>query len=98
MPLPGSLRAVLDSFLEALQNPAYIKDSQHRWVAVNDAYCVQAGQSREQLLGKRDADIYPAEFSAINEEEEKQILARKGLHRSERQILDASGALWEVWF
>ncbi|NJN45253.1 MAG: PAS domain-containing protein [Candidatus Competibacteraceae bacterium] len=48
---------LLEGLLNALPDPVILKDAEHRWVIVNDAFCAVANQTREALLGKSDYDF-----------------------------------------
>lgn len=52
-------RDLLHNALNALPDPIFMKDREHRWVAVNDAFCRLLGSTPEQLLGKSDYDFVP---------------------------------------
>jgi PAS domain S-box-containing protein len=51
----------LDSVIDSVSDPIFVKDRQHRWTMLNDAFCTFIGLSRENLLGKSDYDFFPAE-------------------------------------
>lgn len=62
----------LVEILEALADPVFVKDENHNWVLVNDAFCRFLSLPREKLLGKTDFDYLPAAeaevFWAIDDE------------------------------
>lgn len=47
-------------FMQNVPGLAWIKDGQGRYVFANDAFAKAAGQTASTLLGKTDADIFPA--------------------------------------
>jgi two-component system cell cycle sensor histidine kinase/response regulator CckA len=49
-------RNFLAQIINAVPNPIFVKDRQHRGVLVNDAFCRLTGLTREQLIGKADHD------------------------------------------
>jgi PAS domain S-box-containing protein len=49
----------LDKIINSVGDPILVKDSQHRWVLLNDAFCEFTGFPRETLLGKSDYDFFP---------------------------------------
>lgn len=56
----------LDRVLNALSDPIFVKDQQHCWTMVNDAFCLLMGQPREELLGKSEQDfLSPAEATVL---------------------------------
>ncbi|WP_028582367.1 AAA family ATPase [Desulfogranum japonicum] len=55
----------LDRLLNALPEPIFVKDRNHRWELLNDAFCAFVGLSREELLGKSDYDFFPKEEADV---------------------------------
>ena len=51
----------LDALISAIPTPVTVKDREHRYVHVNDAFCQLAGRSREELVGRDDSVILPPE-------------------------------------
>ena len=47
--------------LDAIGDPIFVKDREHRLVVVNDAECKLAGHPRSELIGKTDYDFFPRE-------------------------------------
>ena len=83
-------RQYLEALLNALPNPIYVKDRQHRWVVINDAFCRFHGLPREALLGKTDADVLPPERAAAMFAEDDRVFAEGGAILAE-QYLDPPG-------
>ena len=54
-------RNFLDELINAVPDPISVKDQQHRFVAVNHAFCRVVGRSREAILGQDDAGLIPAD-------------------------------------
>ena len=68
-------RQFLDNLINALPQPIFVKDQQHRWVHVNDAACRRHGMTRAALLGQDDRHLHTPEIAAIHFEEDDRILA-----------------------
>ncbi len=68
-------REFLHAMINALPNPTYVKDRQHRWVVINDAFCTLFGKSREELLGKSDFDFLPPDFAEAAWAEDDRLFA-----------------------
>jgi PAS domain S-box-containing protein len=49
----------LENILNAIADPVFVKDRQHRWVLLNDAFCKFIGHGRASLIGKSDYDFFP---------------------------------------
>ena len=52
--------AAFSAILDAIPDPVFVKNTDHRWVYVNQAFCALLGKKREWLVGKSDFDISPA--------------------------------------
>jgi two-component system sensor histidine kinase/response regulator len=52
-------RAFLAQIIDAVADPIFVKDEQHRWILMNDAMCALMGHPREEVLGKSDHDFFP---------------------------------------
>jgi PAS domain S-box-containing protein len=68
----------LESVIEAIPQPIFLKDSQHRWVLVNSAFCTLLGRERAELLGRSDPDIFPADWVDRVWAEDDQVLSGSG--------------------
>ena len=54
-------RKFLDELINAVPDPISVKDAQHRFVAVNHAFCRIVGCTPEDILGKDDSGLLPAD-------------------------------------
>lgn len=59
--VPAVFTAEWQAMADAIPDPVFVKDREHRWVAMNLAFCELTGRSREELLGLSDYDASPAE-------------------------------------
>ena len=54
-------RNFLDNVMRTVAAPIFVKDSKHRFVMFNDAFCWFTDLSRRELLGKTDYDFFSKE-------------------------------------
>lgn len=62
----------LDNILNAIPNPVFVKNKNHKWVLVNDAYANLIGLKKDAILGKTDKEFLPeneAEYFIAKDEE-----------------------------
>jgi PAS domain S-box-containing protein len=85
------LRAHLETLLNRIGDPLFVKDRQHRWQFLNDAYCRFMGYSREQLLGKSDFDFFPAEEAAVFWAKDELVFETGVENLNEEYFTDAQG-------
>lgn len=77
--------------LNAIPDPVFAKDRDHRFKFVNDALCALLGQSRDTLLGKSDADFLPAEQVDVFWKQDDLVFAGSGELVNDETVTDASG-------
>ena len=82
-------------FVNAIQNPVFVKDEQLRFVFFNDAFCTLLGQPRESLMGRTDYDVVPVEQAAFFQEIDGKVLASGTPLESEEMLTGADGS--EYW-
>lgn len=51
----------LAKIINAITDPVFVKDDQHRWQIVNDAFCSFVNLPESELIGKSDYDFFPRE-------------------------------------
>ena len=68
-------RHFLTQLVDAVPNPIFVKDSQHRWVLVNQAFCTLVQRSREALLHRDDSFLYDAATVRVRFDEDDRVLS-----------------------
>jgi two-component system, cell cycle sensor histidine kinase and response regulator CckA len=56
-------REYLNQIINCIKHPIWVKDEQHRFVLVNDAFCAFSNLSKEKVLGKTDSGFIPKDVS-----------------------------------
>ncbi|AYG66957.1 MULTISPECIES: response regulator [unclassified Rhizobium] len=74
MTLDGELLDIVCRRIANLDRPAYIKNSELRYVAVNDAYARFFGRDISDFIGNRSQDLLDAGESADREDKERRAL------------------------
>lgn len=79
----------MQSVINALPDPVFVKDRDHRVVLVNEACCQLNKIKAEDIIGKNDYDMFPKEEADIFfAEEEKLFLERKSALYEEKATRD----------
>ena len=87
----GETGALLIHVVNAIPNPVFAKDEQHRFVFFNDAFCAFLGRSRAELLGRSDFDFVPAEEAQVFWDKDAAVLATGQPNENEEALTDAAG-------
>jgi PAS domain S-box-containing protein len=86
----------LDKIINSISDPVLVKDRQHRWVLLNDAYCQFMGYSREELLGKSDYNFFPKEEAEIFWEKDEEVFNTNVENINEEEFTDSKNNLHTI--
>lgn len=67
-------RNFLDNVMRTVAAPIFVKDSKHRWIMFNDAFCWFMDKSRKELLNKTDRDFLTKEESDVYWKTDNEVL------------------------
>jgi PAS domain S-box-containing protein len=91
LPDPGVARDLLARIVDAVTNPVFVKDEQHRLVVVNDAFCALLGRDRGAILGGTDFDFVPPEEARVFQAKDKVVLQTGTPDENEESLTNAAG-------
>ena len=89
----GGKLELLMEVLNLLPNPVSVKNANHDWVEVNDAFCRFVGLPREDLIGQPDREVFPNEQADIFREIDDRVLETRTQIVTTEQISNAAGDL-----
>ncbi|MEH2323637.1 MAG: PAS domain S-box protein [Nostoc sp.] len=84
---PAFLHQIIDNISDLI----FVKDRQHRWVLLNDAYCDFVGHSREELIGKSDYDFFSQAEADVFREKDELVFTTNIANESHDFFTDAQG-------
>jgi len=79
-------REFIANVINALDDPVFVKDEEHRWAILNDAACEVTGRPREELIGKTDYDLFPKKQADVFWERDNHVLNNGGTDVNEEEI------------
>ena len=88
---PGQVAGLLDRIVDTVADPIFVKDEEHRWIVVNDAFCDFMGQPREAILGKSDFDFFPRSEAETFWRKDEEVFASGEVNINEEPFTDAGG-------
>jgi PAS domain S-box-containing protein len=80
-----------DQIVDAMADPLFVKDEQHRWIAMNSAFCELMGHPREELLGKSDFEFFSKEEAETFWAKDAEVFRTGGVNINEEPLTDADG-------
>jgi PAS domain S-box-containing protein len=78
-----------DSVINAVRHPVFVKDSGHRFVFVNEAFCNMYSFKQEQIIGKLGRELFDAPCNRILEEHDNIVLETGIENTDERHFTDS---------
>ena len=84
-------REFLDRIINNVASPIFVKDKDHRWILLNDAYCEFMGYQRQELIGKSDVDFFPKEEAQVFWQKDQLVFDTGQINVNEENFTDASG-------
>lgn len=81
----------LDSVINTLADPLFIKDRGHNFARMNNSFCLFSGHTRDELLGKSDYDFFKKEEADIFWEKDEEVFRTSRENENEESITDALG-------
>jgi diguanylate cyclase (GGDEF)-like protein/PAS domain S-box-containing protein len=81
----------LQSVINTIPDPVFVKDDQHRWIVLNDAYCRLIGQPLQALLEKSDSDFFSEKQAIAFRQQDELTFATGTDQESEEEFTDAYG-------
>lgn len=94
--LPLLLR--LQTTLDILPSPIFIKDREGRYIACNKAFETYLGLPRSRLIGSTVFDISPPDLAAIYQKADLDLMTAGGTQCYETAVRYADGSLHDVVF
>ena len=84
-------REFLNRIINNIASPIFVKDKDHRWILLNDAYCKFMGYEREALIGKSDVDFFPSQEAKVFWQKDQLVFDSGRININEEEFTDASG-------
>ncbi|MGD2180310.1 CHASE2 domain-containing protein [Lusitaniella coriacea] len=81
----------LQSIIDSIPDPIFVKDRHHRWMLLNQAFCQFSGYPIEDLLGKSDRDIFPSKTAHVLWSQDRLVFETSEAREDEAEFVDAKG-------
>ena len=79
------------ALVDSISDLAWMKDTDSRFVAVNQSLATLVGRTPEQMLGKSDHDYFPSDLADEYVRGDREVLSGREVFRTVERIPDASG-------
>ncbi len=82
-----SSRDLLQSVLDGAGDPIFAKDLSGRYIVVNEVAAKISGRRREELIGRRDVEIFPSHQANQSVNHDNDVIAEKRPVQVQRSVL-----------
>lgn len=86
----------LNSVINTIPDPVFVKDKAHRWVVLNEAYCKFIGHPLKALIEKSDHDFFPPEEADIFWHQDELVFEHGESYENEENFTDAQGVKYFI--
>jgi PAS domain S-box-containing protein len=86
----------LNNVIDTIADPVFVKDRDHNYVILNDACCRIMGHSRDELLGKKDEQIFPEGEARLFHERDEQVFSTGEEAVNEEHLTGADGTITTI--
>jgi PAS domain S-box-containing protein len=86
----------LDNIINTIADPIFVKDKNHKWILLNNAFCEFMDLNREELLGKSDYDFFPRKEADIFWEKDNKVFETGMEDINEEKITDNKGKVHTI--
>jgi len=80
-----------EQIINSIPDPILVKDRQHRFVLINNAFCSFTGHAREELIGKSDYDFFPTEEADEYCSKDELVFNSNQPNHNEETLTDTAG-------
>jgi PAS domain S-box-containing protein len=89
---------LLQVVMDAIPNPIFVKDETGVYTGCNEAFLMNVGLPREEIIGKTIFDIAPPELARLYHEKDRQLFETRGTQTYDGRVRYADGTVRDVIF
>ncbi|BAY23056.1 diguanylate cyclase with PAS/PAC and Chase2 sensors [Calothrix sp. NIES-2100] len=81
----------LHQVINTIPDPIFVKNEEHQWIVLNEAYCRLIGYPNQLLTEKSDYDFFPKHEADVFRQQDEIVLQTQHTQESEEEFTDAYG-------
>ncbi|MBD2355676.1 CHASE2 domain-containing protein [Tolypothrix sp. FACHB-123] len=81
----------LQQVINTIPDPVFVKNEQHQWIVLNEAYCRFIGYPNQLLNEKSDYDFFPKHEADVFRQQDEMVFQSHQPQESEEEFTDAYG-------
>jgi rsbT co-antagonist protein RsbR len=96
-PLDWKSFELLQTVIDTIPDPIFVKDLQHRWIVCNGAFCELMGRPYADIIGHSDPDYFPPEQVKVFWEGDDQVVTTGQPIENEELLSHQDGSVHVIW-
>ncbi|MDZ8053647.1 MAG: CHASE2 domain-containing protein [Aulosira sp. ZfuVER01] len=85
-------REFLHQVINTIPDPIFVKNEQHQWIVLNEAYSRLIGYPNQLLIEKSDYDFFPQHEADVFRQQDEKVFQTQQTQESEEEFTDAYGS------
>ncbi len=81
----------LHQVINTIPDPIFVKNEQHQWIVLNEAYCRFIGYPNQLLIEKSDYEFFPKHEADVFRQQDHLIFQTQQPQENEEEFTDANG-------
>ncbi|MBD2677756.1 MULTISPECIES: CHASE2 domain-containing protein [Nostoc] len=86
----------LHHVINTIPDPIFVKNEQHQWIVLNEAYCRFIGYPNKLLIEKSDYDFFPKHEADVFRQQDELVFRTQQAHENEEEFTNADGQTHQI--
>ncbi|MCM0592600.1 MAG: CHASE2 domain-containing protein [Gloeotrichia echinulata IR180] len=86
----------LHQVINTIADPVFVKNEQHQWIVLNEAYCQFIGYPNRLLIEKSDYDFFPKHEADVFRQQDSLVFKTQQSREHEEKFTDANGITYLI--
>ncbi|MBG1270683.1 CHASE2 domain-containing protein [Nostoc sp. WHI] len=86
----------LHHVINTIPDPIFVKNEQHQWIVLNEAYCRFIGYSNNLLIEKSDYDFFPKHEADVFRQQDELVFRTQQPQEHEEEFTSADGQTHQI--
>lgn len=86
----------LHRVINSIPDPIFVKDAQHRWVVLNEAYSKLLGKPIHEIIEKSDHEVFPEHEADVFWQQDDLVFKYENELEHEEEFTDANGTTYKI--
>ncbi|MBD2083314.1 CHASE2 domain-containing protein [Leptolyngbya sp. FACHB-17] len=86
----------LHSIIQSIPDPVFVKDQQHRWIVLNEAYSKLLGKPISEVIEKSDYEVFPEHEAEVFWQQDDLVFKHGNEIEHEEEFTNANGITYKI--